>query len=151
MQTINGPHLNPLPAGEETGQGMHRTRCSLSPAGRDACAICQSGSDRGSERIANMKSPALNAIGSVAYKEFLHIYRDRRILVLLLVLPPLFTVIFGHAFENTELTDVPALLIDRDQTPRASRLIDLILKIRPFSGEKHRPVFKEDGIWWATA
>jgi ABC-2 type transport system permease protein len=83
-----------------------------------------------------MKSAALNAIASVAYKEFLHIYRDRRILILLLVLPPLFTVIFGHAFENTELTGVPALLIDRDQTPRASRFVDLILKEKTFDWRK---------------
>ena len=43
-------------------------------------------------------------------KEFIHIYRDWRILVLLLILPPVFTLIFGHAFENTESSDVPALL-----------------------------------------
>ena len=88
-----------------------------------------------------MKSPALNAIGSVAYKEFLHIYRDRRILILLLVLPPLFTVIFGHAFENTQLTDVPTLLIDRDQTPRAARFIDVIWKDKTFHWRKAPPGF----------
>jgi len=73
-----------------------------------------------------MKWPSLSAIASVAYKEFLHIYRDRRVLLLLIILPPLFTLIFGHAFENTELTDVPALLIDRDQTPRTARFIEII-------------------------
>ncbi len=81
-----------------------------------------------------MKSAALNAIASVAYKELLHIYRDRRILILLLVLPPLFTVIFGHAFENTELTNVPALLIDRDQTPRTAHLIDILLRTKRLNG-----------------
>ena len=67
-----------------------------------------------------MKWPSLGAITSVAYKEFLHIYRDRRVLLLVIILPPFFTLIFGHAFENTQLTDVPALLIDRDQTPRTA-------------------------------
>ena len=38
-----------------------------------------------------MRVPSLGAVGSVAYKEFLHIYRDRRILILLLILPPFFT------------------------------------------------------------
>src|ERR1043166_10197072 len=89
-----------------------------------------------------MKSPALTAIASVAYKEFLHIYRDRRILILLLVLPPLFTIIFGHAFENTELTGVPALLIDRDQTPRAARFINLILKDKTFQWQQAPPGFE---------
>ena len=40
------------------------------------------------------------AVASVARKEFLHIWRDRRILVLLVLLPPVFTLIFGHAFET---------------------------------------------------
>ena len=75
-----------------------------------------------------MKWPSLGAIASVAYKEFLHIYRDRRVLVLLLILPPLLTLIFGHAFEASEMTSVPALLIDRDGTPRAQSFIDIVLK-----------------------
>ena len=75
-----------------------------------------------------MKWPSPGAIASVAYKEFLHIYRDRRVLLLLIILPPFFTLIFGHAFENTQLTGVPALLIDRDQTPRTARFIEIISK-----------------------
>jgi len=42
--------------------------------------------------------------------------------------PPLFTLIFGHAFENTELTGVRRLLIDRDQTPRTARFIEIHLQ-----------------------
>src|SRR5947209_2990426 len=75
---------------------------------------------------------SLSAIASVAYKEFLHIYRDRRILILLIILPPVFTLVFGHAFEAQEMTDVPAILIDRDGTPRAQRFVDLLLKNKTF-------------------
>jgi ABC-2 type transport system permease protein len=71
---------------------------------------------------------SFGAIASVAYKEFLHIYRDRRVLALLLVLPPLFTLLFGHAFENTELTNVPSLLINRDIVPRTERFVEIISK-----------------------
>src|SRR4029077_14494365 len=63
------------------------------------------------EKIGIMKWPSLSAIASVAYKEFLHISHVVRVLFLLLIFPPLFTLIFGHAFENTELTGVPELLI----------------------------------------
>lgn len=84
-------------------------------------------------------SPA--AIGSVAYKEFLHIYRDRRVLLLLLILPPLFTLLFGHAFQTTELTGVPALLIDRDHTPRSARFIDIVMKNKTFQWRKQAPDF----------
>jgi drug efflux transport system permease protein len=91
-----------------------------------------------------MRWLSLGAIGSVAYKEFLHIYRDRRVLLLLLILPPLFTLLFGHAFENTELTDVPALLIDRDNTPRTQRFIDLISKDKTFRWKRPGPGFNRE-------
>ena len=91
-----------------------------------------------------MNTPSLNAITSVAYKEFLHIYRDRRVLILLLILPPLFMLIFGHAFENTQLTDVPAVLIDRDQTPRSERFLDIILKDKTFRWKKMAADFSRE-------
>jgi ABC-2 type transport system permease protein len=91
-----------------------------------------------------MKGISLSAIMSVAYKEFLHIYRDRRVLLLLLILPPLFTLLFGHAFENTQLTDVPALLINRDDTPRTARFVDIILKDKTFQWRKPGPGFNGD-------
>ncbi len=70
----------------------------------------------------NAFSP-LHAIWSVAVKEFIHIYRDWRILVLLLILPPVFTLIFGHAFEVTESTDVPALLENQDNSPESQDFV----------------------------
>jgi ABC-2 type transport system permease protein len=86
-----------------------------------------------------MRSISLRAIASVAYKEFLHISRDRRVLVLLIILPPLFTFIFGHAFEASELTGVPALLINRDDTPRTQRFIDIVLKNKTFRWKQAKP------------
>lgn len=76
---------------------------------------------------------SLSAIASVAYKEFLHIYRDKRVLVLLLVLPPFFTLMFGHAFENTERTAVPTLLVNRDATERTQRFLDVAMKNKTFA------------------
>jgi ABC-type multidrug transport system permease subunit len=75
---------------------------------------------------------SVHAIASVAYKEFLHIYRDRRVLLLLLILPPLFTLLFGHAFETSEISDVPAILIDRDNNARTQRFIDIVLQNKTF-------------------
>jgi len=74
-----------------------------------------------------MNRSSITAIASVAYKEFLHIYRDRRVLLLLLILPPVFTLIFGHAFESGERKGIPALLINADQTDRTQRFVDLLL------------------------
>jgi ABC-type multidrug transport system permease subunit len=82
---------------------------------------------------------SLSAISSVAYKEFLHIYRDRRVLLLLLILPPLFTLLFGHAFETSEISDIPGLLVDRDHTERTQRFVDIILKNKTFRWRQAMP------------
>ena len=91
-----------------------------------------------------MKWLSLEATASVAYKEFLHIYRDRRVLLLVLTLPPLFTLLFGHAFETGELTGVPSLMIDRDNTPRAEEFIDIISKNKTFHWRRGSPDTKNE-------
>ncbi len=70
-----------------------------------------------------MRLPSLQAIRSVAVKELIHIYRDWRILVLLLILPPVFTLIFGHAFEVGGASNVPALLENRDHSPASAQFV----------------------------
>src|SRR5207302_9397739 len=91
-----------------------------------------------------MNSASLHAIASVAYKEFLHIYRDRRVLLLLLILPPLFTLLFGHAFETSEISDVPAMLINRDNPPRPQRFIDIVLQNKTFRWREASPAITNE-------
>jgi len=91
-----------------------------------------------------MKWLSLEAVASVAYKEFLHIYRDRRVLLLVLTLPPLFTLLFGHAFETGELTGVRSLLIDRDNSPRAQEFIDIISKNKTFQWRRGSSEIKNE-------
>lgn len=86
-----------------------------------------------------MNLPSISAIGSVARKEFLHIFRDRRVLILLVVLPPIFTLVFGHAFEAGEMTDVPATLVNADNTPRAQRFVDKISANKTFRWRVQAP------------
>src|SRR3954468_14075258 len=86
-----------------------------------------------------MKSVSYNAIRSVAYKEILHIYRDRRVLLLLLILPPLFTLLFGHAFETSEISDIPGLLVNRDHSEQAQRFVDIVLKNKSFRWKQAAP------------
>lgn len=69
---------------------------------------------------------SLLGISSVAYKELLHILRDRRIMVLVITLPALLTFIFGHAFEVTELTDIPTSLQDCDQSTQSKKFVEFI-------------------------
>jgi ABC-2 type transport system permease protein len=91
-----------------------------------------------------MKWLSLEAVTSVAYKEFLHIYRDRRVLLLVLTLPPLFTLLFGHAFETGELTGVRSLLIDRDNSARAQEFIDIISKNKTFQWRRGSADIKDE-------
>ena len=86
-----------------------------------------------------MKGLSVSAIASVARKEFLHIWRDRRVLTLILLLPPVFTLMFGHAFEVGEMTDVPALLINADETPRTQRFVDRVLANKTFRWRTQAP------------
>ena len=74
-----------------------------------------------------------NAIASVALKEFLHVWRDKRILALIFILPPFFTLLFGYAFEATELTGVHATIIDRDHTEQSAKLAELLGKKKTFA------------------
>ncbi len=90
-----------------------------------------------------MKWLSFEAVASVAYKEFLHIYRDRRVLLLVLTLPPLFTLLFGHAFETGELTGVPSLLVNQDNTPRAQDFVDIVSKNKTFAWRRGSPEAKD--------
>src|SRR5438309_2473786 len=77
--------------------------------------------------------PFPNAVFTIAYKEFIHVWRDRRILLSIIVLPPFFTLVFGHAFEEQQtLQDVPALLYDADRTTESTKLIEQLKSSKSF-------------------
>jgi ABC-type multidrug transport system permease subunit len=74
------------------------------------------------------------SIGTIAYKEFIHVWRDRRVLLSIVVLPPFFTLVFGHAFEEQQtLQDVPALLYDADQSKESAKLVELLKSNKSFT------------------
>lgn len=67
-----------------------------------------------------------HAIASVARKEFLHVLHDRRVVALILILPPFFTFLFGYAFEVVPLTAVPAILVDDDESSASGQFIEFL-------------------------
>jgi ABC-type multidrug transport system ATPase subunit/ABC-type multidrug transport system permease subunit len=67
-----------------------------------------------------------NAILTIAYKEFVHVWRDRRVLFLILVLPPFFTFVFGHAFAGSTIRDVPTMFLNADGDSESKKLADLL-------------------------
>jgi ABC-type multidrug transport system permease subunit len=67
-----------------------------------------------------------NAVLAIAYKEFVHVWRDRRVMLLIIVLPPFFTFLFGHAFENSTIRDIPAMYFDADRSKESHEFLDLL-------------------------
>ncbi len=59
---------------------------------------------------------------AVARKEFLHIVRDPRSLVMALALPLLMILLFGYAL-TLDVDRIPAIVYDLDQTPESRELI----------------------------
>lgn len=64
-------------------------------------------------------SGRLTRIAAIARKEFIHIARDPRMLIAVLILPAIQLVLFAYAI-NYDVRNVPTMIIDQDRTP-ASR------------------------------
>jgi ABC-2 type transport system permease protein len=62
-------------------------------------------------------------IGHVAGKEFRQIQRDRRSLVLILVMPIILTVLFGKALETGELSNIPLAIVNLDSSPESNVIV----------------------------
>ena len=65
----------------------------------------------------------LRVIGHVARKEIRQILRDRRSLVLILVMPIVLTFLFGKALETGELRDIPSVILNLDGSPESNVIV----------------------------
>ena len=62
----------------------------------------------------------LAVIGHVAKKELRQIQRDRRSLVLILVMPIVLTFLFGKALETGDLRQIPSVIVNLDDSPESN-------------------------------
>lgn len=62
----------------------------------------------------------LAVVGHVARKEVRQILRDRRSLVLILVMPIVLTFLFGKALETGELSHIPSVILNLDGSPESN-------------------------------
>lgn len=62
-------------------------------------------------------------VGHVARKEIRQILRDRRSLVLILVMPIVLTFLFGKALETGELRNIPAVILNLDGSPESNVIV----------------------------
>ena len=86
---------------------------------------------------------SLRSVASVAMKEFLHIVRDWRILILILTLPLAFTLLLGHAFETTDIAAAPTLLHDADRSDDSRRLVERLHAEKAFAWRESKEPLPE--------
>ena len=73
----------------------------------------------------------LQRLWSVMQKEFLHILRDRRTLLVMLMLPVAQLAIFGYAVE-TEVRHLPTLVVDSDRSQASWRYLETLFNTTYF-------------------
>ncbi len=64
----------------------------------------------------------MNNIIAIAIKEFIHIFRDRRMLIMIIWMPLVQLLIYGYAI-NTDVKHLATVVYDQDQTYLSRRLI----------------------------
>lgn len=65
----------------------------------------------------------MHVLWRVIVKEFLQLRQDRRMLPIIFVAPVVQLVVFGFAV-NTDVTNVPLVLVDQDRSAESRRLVD---------------------------
>jgi len=65
----------------------------------------------------------MRSILAIAHKEFIHVMRDRRTLVLLILMPMMQLMIYGYGI-NTDVKHLSTYVYDQDQTYLSRRLVD---------------------------
>ncbi len=89
-----------------------------------------------------MKGFSFQRFSAVARKEFLHVIRDWRSLVLAIAIPIFLITLFGWAL-NMDLTDVPTAVWDQSRTPESREFVSLFEGSPYFSVDRRADSFRE--------
>ena len=69
----------------------------------------------------------MNRIRAVAYKEFLHVMRDRRTLIMIIFMPLFQLVIYGYGIDN-DVKHIRMAVYDEDRTSLSRKLVDALVQ-----------------------
>ncbi len=81
-------------------------------------------------------------IRAIAYKEFIQILRDRRTLVLIILMPMMQLMIYGYGI-NTDVKHLPTYVYDQDRTYLSRRLMDAFAQSDYFTVKTRAASLKE--------
>ena len=79
----------------------------------------------------------MHVLWRVIVKEFLQIRRDRRMIPVIFVAPVVQILVFGFAV-NTDVTDVPTVLVDQDRSAASRDLVSRFVESGLLRGRGHR-------------
>jgi len=71
-------------------------------------------------------------IWAIAYKEFIHVSRDRRTLMLIIIMPMMQLMIYGYGV-NTDVKHLPTYIYDQDRSYLSRRLVNAFTQSDYFS------------------
>ena len=77
----------------------------------------------------------MRSIWAIAYKEFIHVLRDRRTLSLLIIMPMMQLMIYGYGI-NTDVKHLPTYVYDQDRSYLSRRLISAFTQSDYFTVKK---------------
>lgn len=69
----------------------------------------------------------MNRIRAVAYKEFLHVLRDRRTLMMIILMPLFQLVIYGYGIDN-DVKHMAMVVYDEDRTSLSRKLVEALVQ-----------------------
>ncbi|MDR3062463.1 MAG: ABC transporter permease, partial [Dysgonamonadaceae bacterium] len=84
----------------------------------------------------------MKQFGSFIKKEFLHIFRDIRTMMMLLAMPVIQLIIFGFAI-RTEITNTPFAVFDESKTTSSRQIVERINGSRYFNLKENLNSFRE--------
>jgi len=82
--------------------------------------------------ILTLELRQMRSIWAIAYKEFIHILRDRRTLALLIIMPMMQLMIYGYGI-NTDVKHLPTYVYDQDRSYLSRRLVNSFTQSDYFS------------------
>ncbi|WP_159886567.1 ABC transporter permease [Paenibacillus puerhi] len=63
------------------------------------------------------------SIGRVIADEWRHIFRDRRLFLILFVVPVMYLLLFGALYTNHKVTEMTTIVMDEDQSPLSRQIV----------------------------